>query len=249
MSFKQYSAILLAGVTVFFLAGACKHQIPGQDGNAGGGGTGGGGNGGGGTIPPQVPCSPDTVYFTQQILPILVSNCSVPGCHDAASAQDGVVLTNYQSIMSTGEIEPGDPNDSELYEVITESDPGDRMPRPPQNPLSQQQIQLIYKWIQQGAKNNSCDQICTDTVNVTYSLTVKNIITNKCQGCHSGGSPQAGINLSTYAGLKAEADNGRLWGAVNHNPGYSPMPKNGSKLSICELTQIQKWIGAGSPNN
>ena len=31
-------------------------------------------------------CSPDSIYFENDILPILISNCAIPGCHDASSA-------------------------------------------------------------------------------------------------------------------------------------------------------------------
>jgi hypothetical protein len=66
--------------------------------------------------PVGITCDPDTVYFVNTILPLLQSSCGVTGCHDAASAQDGVVLTDYASIIATGKIKPGDPSDSELYE-------------------------------------------------------------------------------------------------------------------------------------
>src|SRR5687768_3675207 len=67
------------------------------------------------------PCSPDSVYFNRDILPLLSSNCAASGCHDAGSAQDGVILTDYQKIMGTGKIKPGDPFDSDLFQVITET--------------------------------------------------------------------------------------------------------------------------------
>ncbi|NDH90530.1 MAG: hypothetical protein EBZ22_06560 [Flavobacteriia bacterium] len=60
-------------------------------------------------------CDPDTVYFQQDVLPLIVSSCAMSGCHDAASAQDGVVLTSYTSIMTTGDVKAGQPNNSELY--------------------------------------------------------------------------------------------------------------------------------------
>jgi uncharacterized membrane protein len=170
------------------------------------------------------------------------------GCHDVASHQGGVILTTYQYVMATADIRPGRPFDSELYERITETDMQKRMPPAPNAPLTEQQKQLIYSWIQQGAQDLVCDNLCNPN-NFTYSGAIRNIISNKCQGCHSGGTPQGGIDLSTYAGVKLKVDDGRLWGAVNHFAGFSPMPKNGNKLSACEIEQIQKWIAAGATNN
>lgn len=247
---KKFVAPLIFSVTILVTVISCKHEIPGGDpntgGNPGGSGT-GGGTGGGGTNPPASTCSPDSVYFQQQVLPIFISNCALSGCHDAASHQDGIILTTYAGIRS--EVRPGSLSNSEIWEKITESDPDDRMPPPPRNPLTQQQKDIIKNWILQGAQNNSCVNASCDTANVTYSTTIRNIISNKCQGCHSGSAASAGYDFSTYTGVKARINDGKLWGAVNHMPGYSAMPKNGTKLSSCELSQIKKWMDAGAPNN
>ena len=243
---------IISSVIIFLIAGilliapGCKHHIPElSDGNTN---TGGGGNTGGSGGNSSVPCDPNKIYFKQQVLPILISNCALSGCHDDASRKDGVILTSYEKVMNTGDVRPGRPGDSDLYEVLVENDPDKRMPRPPLNPLSQQQIQIIYQWIQQGAQNLECSSMC-DENSFTYSGTIKVLIANKCQGCHSGGLPQGGIDLSTYNGVKAKIDDGRLWGAINHQAGFSPMPKNGTKLSECEINQFRKWIDAGAPNN
>lgn len=239
------SSCLLAAL----LVGSCRHDTGNlvDPGNASGGtgGGGGGGTGGGGSTPQ---CDTSKIYFQQQVLPILLSNCAMSGCHDAVSHQDGVILTSYENVMRTADISPGRPSDSELYEVITEDDPDDIMPRPPRSPLTAQQIQLIRQWIVQGAQNLSCLNLC-DSSSFTYNGAIRNIISNKCQGCHSGVAASGGIDLSTYNGLKGKVNDGKLWGAVNHLPGFSPMPKNGAKLSDCEITQIRKWIDGGSPNN
>jgi len=229
----------LMGVSVIALIISCKHQIPGITDTGGSGGD---------NPPPTSTCSTDSVYFQQQVLPIFISNCAMSGCHDNASRQDGITLTSYQGIISGG-IRANNPGNSKVYRVITTTDPDDRMPRPPKNPLSQEQIDLIKKWIMQGAKNNSCVNASCDTANVTYSSSIKQIISNKCQGCHSSSNPAGSYDFSTYAGIKARVNDGKLWGAVNHVSGYSPMPKNGNKLSTCELAKIKKWIDAGAPNN
>jgi uncharacterized membrane protein len=241
--------IVLSGFILMLFS--CKHDVQGlsaeNGGNTGGGGTGGGtGNGGGGSTNN---CDPAKIYFQQQVLPILLSNCTMSGCHDDASHQDGVILTSYEKVIATADIRPGRPSDSDLYEVLVETDPDKKMPRPPRTPLTQQQVQIIYQWIQQGAQYLSCQTSSCDTSAITFSATIRNIISNKCQGCHSGTGASGGIDLSSYSGVKAKVTDGRLWGAINHQPGFSPMPKNGAKLNDCEISQIRKWIDAGSPNN
>ena len=41
-------------------------------------------------------CNPDTVYFQNTILPLVVSSCATTGCHDQKSHKDGVVLIHHQ---------------------------------------------------------------------------------------------------------------------------------------------------------
>ncbi|MBE0638078.1 MAG: hypothetical protein IH598_06145 [Bacteroidales bacterium] len=199
--------------------------------------------------PGGIPCDPDTVYFQNTILPLLQSSCAISGCHDEASASDGVILTDYARIMSTANVRPFNADGSDLYEVMVEDDPDKRMPPPPRNPLTTEQTNAVYKWIMQGALNNYCDDIECDSVNVTFSATIWPIIQNRCYGCHSGGSPSGGISLTNHTDLVAVANNGSLMGAIRHEQGYSPMPKNGAKLSDCNISQIQKWINDGTPNN
>jgi hypothetical protein len=92
-------------------------------------------------------------------------------------------------------------------------------------------------------------QTTCDSTTVTYSGTIVPILLSNCNNCHSGSSPSAGINYTTYAGVKAQVDNGRFLGAVSHASGFSPMPKNATKLNNCNLAKIRKWIAAGAPNN
>ena len=239
MSRKSFGPLLFLAAGFIFII-SCKHRIEDLPPPGGGAGGGTGGN--------TTPCDPSKIYFQQQVLPILISNCALSGCHDVASHEDGVVLTSYLEVMRTGDIRPGRPFDSKLYEKIIESNPGDLMPPPPRNPLSAQQILVIRQWMEQGALNLVCENMC-DSNSFTFNNAIRPIISNKCQGCHSGSAPQGGIDLSTYTGLKAKVTDGTLWGSINHLPGFSPMPKNGTKLSDCEISQFRKWIAAGAPNN
>ena len=191
-------------------------------------------------------CSPDSVYFVNEVLPIINSNCAMSGCHDAATRADGVQLTSYSTIMKY--VKAGNAADSKLYKVIIDTDPGDRMPPPPRSPLTAAQIAKIQKWINQGAKNNSCASSCDANV-FTYSGAVKTMLDTKCVGCHSSTNPGGNINLSTYASVRTVALNGKLYGSIAHQTGFSPMPKNSAKLSDCEITQVQRWIAAGALNN
>ncbi|MFW5975012.1 MAG: hypothetical protein ACOCQ6_02280 [Bacteroidota bacterium] len=88
-----------------------------------------------------------------------------------------------------------------------------------------------------------------DTTNITYTETIAPLMENNCNSCHNAVTPNANVITDNYTDLKVIAGNGQLWGAVNHESGFSPMPKNQDKLSDCELTKIRKWLDDGAPDN
>lgn len=248
---KAKILLVLLPLGICLLYQSCKHDPFLVEGPADGGGlapidTSGNGNidtlGFGG-----IPCNPDTVYFQNEILPLLSSTCAQPGCHDAATAQDGVMLTDYFNIMSTGEVQPFDPNDSEIYEAITDSDPEDRMPPEGEEPLTADQIQLIFTWIAQGAQNNSCS--ACDTAEVTFSNTIHPLVEIKCQGCHSGAQPSANLSLLDYTDISTIALSGALLSSVTGTNSFTQMPFNANPLPACEIDLIEAWVAAGAPDN
>lgn len=201
------------------------------------------------TIPDVgIACNPDTAYFQNDVLPILISGCGMSGCHDASTAQDGVILTSYQNVMNTAGIKPGNPGDSELYKKITDGDPDERMPPPPMAALTTDQILIIRKWIEQGAKNNYCNAAC-DTNSFSFSTSIQPLINTNCVGCHNASLASGGIRLDNYTSVKAVADDGRLFGAISHQQGFVAMPQGGAKLPECNITQVKKWIASGAPDN
>ena len=238
LTFSVLALFVLAIVLLVSIPG-CKHEplMPPIDENAGGGG---------GPQPDPDPCDPDSIYFEQYILPLLVSNCAIPGSHDAITHEDGVRMYDYGNIMQ--EVDPFDPWGSKLVEVITETDPDKLMPPPPIQSLTPAEIQLIVAWIQQGAPNNSCVGGC-DTTNVTYSGTIAPWLQFKCNGCHSGSAPQGGLDLTTWAAASTVALDGRMPGAIQHQSPYVSMPPAGGMLPQCDIDKVLIWIQDGAPNN
>lgn len=95
---------------------------------------------------PDIPENP-VISYKAQIEPIVLSNCATSGCH---SAQDGRNhLVTYSDVMSISK--PGNAHKSKFYRLITALE-SNRMP--PKNQLSEEQIRLIYLWLEQGAKAN-----------------------------------------------------------------------------------------------
>lgn len=87
-----------------------------------------------------------------------------------------------------------------------------------------------------------------DTLNVKYSEVIDPILDRNCVSCHFTGSNGTGVSLQNYADVKVVVDNGRLLGAINHEPGYSPMPQGG-ELDDCTISKIEAWVNKGAPND
>ena len=93
--------------------------------------------------------------------------------------------------------------------------------------------------------NGNCN-----TNGVTFSATVVSLLQNNgCLGCHSGAAPSGNISLEGYNNVRVVAQNGKLFGAINHSPGFSAMPQGGNKMSTCNINKIKAWIDDGFLNN
>ena len=107
---------------------------------------------------------PETVSYNFHIRPILSDKCFV--CHgpDGGHRQAGLRLdiadSAYAPLKETKgafAIIPGKPEESEMYKRITSTDSSYMMPSPDSHLgiLSEYEINLVKKWIQQGAKYES----------------------------------------------------------------------------------------------
>ncbi len=99
-----------------------------------------------------------TVSFGRDILPILSDNCF--RCHgpDAKERKAQLRLDTQDGAYGPGKsgkhaVVPGDAAKSELIRRITSTDDEERMPhRDAKRQLSKEQIELLKRWVQQGAK-------------------------------------------------------------------------------------------------
>ncbi len=90
------------------------------------------------------------VSFHREVLPLLRTNCVV--CHKPGKLKGGLDLTTHVGLMAGGVsgsiVEAGDADGSRLIEVLVGDEP--EMPQDGE-PLLPQQIELLRRWIQQGA--------------------------------------------------------------------------------------------------
>ena len=105
----------------------------------------------------QTTTEPGKVSYYHQVLPILQANCQ--GCHQPAKAGGAFQMTSLKGLLQGGEsgspaIVPGNPDKSYLVEMIAPRQGKAAMPqgRPP---LPAGEIELIRRWIQQGARDDT----------------------------------------------------------------------------------------------
>ncbi|MEO8087610.1 MAG: hypothetical protein ABI763_12360 [Bacteroidota bacterium] len=89
------------------------------------------------------------VQYSIEIQAILSANCTMSGCHDG-NAQSSFI--GYENTISNGGIKPFNAHGSKLYRSITGR--STIMPPSSKQSLTSKQLQQIYVWIEQGAKNN-----------------------------------------------------------------------------------------------
>lgn len=184
----------------------------------------------------------DSVCFNTQILPLIVNNCATTGCHDATSRVEGLNLTNYSAIRKM--VNPTTMKGSLLS--VAQSTGRNRMPPPPMAPMDTTAINLIKKWMTQGALNRVCTDAGCDSSNVTYNSKIASIVNTNCKGCHQASNAGGGISLSSYSEVKSSIQTGTFMCTVHQNTGCSPMPKGG-KLTACDIRILEIWIANGFP--
>ncbi|MGP0070054.1 MAG: c-type cytochrome domain-containing protein, partial [Isosphaeraceae bacterium] len=104
-----------------------------------------------------VSASGPKVSYDKQIRPIFQAQCQ--GCHQPAKAGGGYVMTAFDRMVKGGESEqpaivPGKPGDSFLLDKITPQAGKAEMPQD-KPPLSAAEIELIGRWVAQGAPDDT----------------------------------------------------------------------------------------------
>lgn len=99
------------------------------------------------------------VSFARDIAPLLTKQCQ--SCHGPDKAKSQYRLDTFARLTHPGKnktapIVAGEPDKSELYRLISTSDEDDRMPQKA-DPLPASQIDLVKRWIEQGAKFDGPD--------------------------------------------------------------------------------------------
>jgi len=105
----------------------------------------------------ETPQSSAKVSYYRDVRPILQANCQ--GCHQAAKAKGGYVMTNFKGLLTGGETEgvavvPEHTDKSSILKMVTPQNGEARMPKG-KTPLAESEVATITSWIQQGAQDDT----------------------------------------------------------------------------------------------
>jgi mono/diheme cytochrome c family protein len=179
--------------------------------------------------PKPEPVSPaaNGLSFVKHVAPVLLTRCGK--CHVEQTKGDLNVGTYAKLMKGAGMagkvIFPGDADGSRLIEVIVSGD----MPRG--GKLSQNEFDILKKWIADGAKFDGPNEdaplatLSTATANakpaeapmvteatgketVSFAREIASVLATNCSGCHGTNQPRQNLNLSTFAGLMKGGDAG-----------------------------------------
>ncbi len=98
---------------------------------------------------------PQSISFKKDILPLINAHCSYAGCHSGLSAAGNFDVADtvaYKNLWHSGSgyIDTLNPSFSLFYAQLKSTS----NPMPPSGKLDDCKLQMILKWIEQGAKDN-----------------------------------------------------------------------------------------------
>ena len=227
---------------------------------------------GGGAPKPGEP-----IDFTNHVLPILEDRCF--SCHQepydkngrTIQPKAGLALNTYELVMKGNldatVVTAGDVEDSYLHEVLTLDEDDDMFMPPKGGPLTPEQIDIIKRWIEEGAKPKAGGGGVTDASGgISFHDHIFPILEERCLDCHgepyvkNGRTihPKAGLALDTYEAVlkgnldgeiidRGEHEESTLYVVITLDPDDSElMPPKGDPLTEEEIELIKNWIDEGA---
>jgi hypothetical protein len=111
------------------------------------------------SVAPRAKGAAGAVSFKGDVAPILVKQCQ--GCHGPEKSKGGYRLDTFERLTKPGEskaapVTGGELGKSSIFKLITAADEADRMPQKA-DPLPAEQILVIRRWIEHGARFDGPD--------------------------------------------------------------------------------------------
>ncbi|MBX9627758.1 MAG: PSD1 and planctomycete cytochrome C domain-containing protein [Gemmataceae bacterium] len=95
------------------------------------------------------PAAAGPVDYAREVRPVLRERCYA--CHGALQQKAKLRVDSGAFLLAAGAVVPGKPDESELLARVGSRDDDTRMP-PEGHPLTKEQIAVLRRWVEQGAK-------------------------------------------------------------------------------------------------
>ena len=227
-----------------------------------------------------LPEAGEPIDFTKHVLPIMEDRCF--SCHNAPYEKNGrtihpkagLRLDTHEWVMKGNlddtVVEAGNVAESYLYEVVTLDEDDDMFMPPKGGPLSPEQIDVLKRWIEEGAKASAAgDRTADMSKGISFHDHIFPLIEEKCLDCHSEPyvkngrtiHPKAGLRLDTYESVikgnldgiiveKGNAEESTLYAVVTLDEDDPEiMPPKGEPLTEDEVKMLKQWIEEGAKEN
>ncbi|MDG1174146.1 MAG: hypothetical protein P8M67_07610, partial [Opitutales bacterium] len=224
-----------------------------------------------------IPKADEAVDFTSHVLPILEDRCL--SCHKEPYEKNGrtiqpkagLALNTYELVMKGNldntVVTANDVEDSYLHEVLTLDEDDDMFMPPKGGPLEPEQIAVIKRWIEEGAKASASSSGSSDmSKGIAFHDHIFPLLEERCLDCHgepyvkSGRTihPKAGLALNTYELVlkgnldgaiieRGDHEESTLYAVITLDPDDSEiMPPKGDPLSKEEVEMFKQWIDEGA---
>jgi len=196
----------------------------------------------------------DPISFRHDIQPILEASCVK--CHGPDKQKSDFRLDNFNALVAGGGsgipgIVAGDPIESYLLELVTTDDEEDRMPPIDESdPLPTAQIDLLTRWIAQGAPGPE--------LTVDFHTQVEPIFAANCYECHGPDHQESSFRLDQRTSLLRGGDSGapaivpgdpttgELFARIHSDDKEFRMPRQGDPLASSDRELLANWIAEGA---
>lgn len=203
--------------------------------------------------------SPGHNTFENDILPIF-KNRACLACHGPTLKTKELDLGTYQSTMHGSEsgavIVPGQPDESRLYHMVKDG----LMPPGGKVHLADDELEIIRKWIEGGAKSATENHAETLMAKVTQDDVVP-IMLLRCTVCHGLRRQEAGLDLRSKESMLKGGKSGpaivlgkpdqslavKLMRSGDMPPKKRLIQVGVKPVTAPEIEKVARWIELGAP--
>lgn len=202
------------------------------------------------------------IDFTKHVKPVLEAACI--GCHNADKDKGDLRLDTKATFLKGGEngpvVVPGKPDKSSLYTLASMSpDEDDVMPPKAVDHLSEDQLNVLKEWIEQGAKWPDGVTL-TQVPRPRFVKDVQPIFEFNCVACHrddaklEGGFSMTGHETTLKSGdngpnlIPFDAEGSYLYKSMTLSEDDDNVmpPKAKDRVPQAEIDTIRRWIEQGA---